>query len=260
MEVSMRYLGLIFGLFFLFSCGQNRTKQNENSSFDSMMMTPDYSSTTNLTGEERKRRTNEFLKELKVPTLEHLPLVEDFKEAQFRNDREVAERCIILYGIIFVVHGEASGEEMTDYLKEFDLWDKVSPNERKFLENKNPSDQDKVEHSWKIESLNVLLWSLNKFDDLELPINMCDFEHIEDLPDLSVDPTEWIEKSRLRNKEEILNQVDLIYRIHWATRDAELNNKIIPGNFHPGIVFERHYALNWLVVYADEWDDITTDT
>jgi hypothetical protein len=66
MEVSMRYLGLIFGLFFLFSCGQNRTKQSENSSFDSMMMKPDYSSTTNLTGEERKRRTNEFLKELSI--------------------------------------------------------------------------------------------------------------------------------------------------------------------------------------------------
>jgi hypothetical protein len=117
-----------------------------------------------------------------------------------------------------------------------------------------------VEYSWRIESLNVLLWSLKKFDDLQLPINMCDFEHIEDLPDLSVDPTEWIEKSRLRNNEEILNQVDLIYRIHWATRDAELNGKKIPGNFHPGIIFERHYALNWLVRYANEWDDITTDT
>jgi hypothetical protein len=261
MKVSMRYLGLIFVFYFLFSCGQNRTKQIENLSSDSMMMIkPDYSSATNLTGEERKNRTNEFLKDLKVPILEHLPLVEDFTEAQFRNDKEVAERCIILYGIIFVVHGEASGEEMTEYLKEFGLWDKVSPNERTFLGNKNPIDQDKVDYSWKIESLNVLLWSLSKFDDLELPINMCDFEHIEDLPDLSIDPTEWIEKSRLRNKEEILNQVDLIYRMHWATKDAKLNNKKIPGNFHPGIIFERHYALNWLVMYADDWDDITTDS
>src|SRR5690606_11115577 len=140
MEVRMRYLRLIFGFIFLFSCGQDRTRQNEHPSFDSMTIRPDYSSSINLTGEERKRRTNIFLKELKVATLEHLPLVEDFNEAQFKKDREVAERCIILYGIVFVVHGEASGEEMSGYLNEFGLWDKVSPNERKFLENKNPSD------------------------------------------------------------------------------------------------------------------------
>ena len=89
---------------------------------------------------------------------------------------------------------------------------------------------------------------------------MCDFEHIEDLPDLTADPGEWIARSKLRDTEEILNELDLTYRIHWATRDAALNNKAIPRDFHPGIVFERHYALNWLVIYADEWDDITTDT
>ena len=107
------------------------------------------------------------------------------------------------------------------------------------MTNRKPSDKERVEHSWKIEGLNVLLWSLSKFDDLSLPISMCDFEHIEDLPDLSVDPAEWIAKSKLRNTEQILNEVDLTYRIHWATRDAELNNKVIPGDFHPGIVFER---------------------
>jgi hypothetical protein len=260
MKVRIRNLKFVLGLCFLFGCGQNRSSQINTKPVDSMIVKPNYFSTTSLTGEERKLRTNEYLKALKVPTLEHLPLVEDFNDARFRNDREVAERCVVLYGIIFVVHGEASGDEMIRYFKEFGLWDNVSPNEKKFLTNKTPNDQEKVECSWKIEGLNVLLWSLNKFEDLGLPINMCDFEHIEDLPDLSVDPTEWIEKSKLRNREEILNEVDLIYRIHWATRDSELNGKSIPGDFHSGIVFERHYALNWLVIYADDWDDITTDT
>ena len=237
-----------------------RNSQTENLPSNTMTSGPDYSSATNLTGEERKHRTNEFLKNLKVPILEHLPLVEDFSEAQFRDEKDVAERCVILYGIIFVVHGEASGNEMIEYFKEFGLWEKVSPKEKKFLKNKNPSKQDKIDHSWKIESLNVLLWSLQKFDELELPLEMCSFEHIEDLPDLNVDPSAWIEKARLRNQEEILNQVDLIYRIHWATRDAELNNKPVPGGFDSGVVFERHYALNWLVMYAEQWDDITTDT
>ena len=76
------------------------------------------------------------------------------------------------YGIIFVVHGEVSGEEMIEYFKEFGLWEKVSPNEKKFLINKKPTDQERIEYSWKIEGLNVLLWSLSKFDDLSLPYLM----------------------------------------------------------------------------------------
>lgn len=258
MKTSMNYAGLILGLCFLLSCGQNRTKTS-NDTFGSMTK-PDYSSKEKLTGEERKRRTNAFLKKQNVATLEHLPLVEDFTEARFRDEKEISKRCVVLYGIVFVVHGEASGEEMVEYFKEFGLWGDVSPNERKFLENKKVSEKERIEYSWKVECLNVLLWSLKKFEELDLPIDMCDFEHIEDLPDLSVDPTPWIERSHLRNKEEILNEVDLIYRIHWATRDAELNSRDIPGNFNPGIVFERHYALNWVVMYADEWDEITTDT
>lgn len=54
--------------------------------------------------------------------------------------------------------------------------------------------------------------------------------------------------------------MDLIYRIDWAIVDARLNNKEPPGGFDPGVVFERHYALNWLTRYSDDWDDVTTDT
>jgi uncharacterized protein DUF4272 len=33
------------------------------------------------------------------------------------------------------------------------------------------------------------------------------------------------------------------------------------GNLDSGVVYERHYALNWLIGYMGrEWDDVTTDT
>ena len=29
----------------------------------------------------------------------------------------------------------------------------------------------------------------------------------------------------------------------------------------PSVVYERHYALNWLIGYCDQsWDEVTTDT
>ena len=117
MSLHSTYLYFIFGLCFVFGCEQNKGKETNTTYANSMIAKPNYSSAKKLTGEERKFRTNEFLKAFEVPTLEHLPLVEDFNDARFRSDKEVAERCVILYGIIFVVHGEASGQEMIEYFK-----------------------------------------------------------------------------------------------------------------------------------------------
>jgi hypothetical protein len=61
--------------------------------------------------------------------------------------------------------------------------------------------------------------------------------------------------------DQILDQADLIYRYHWAVVDARVKGKQPPAGLDPGIVYERHYALNWLIRYSDqEWDDISTDT
>lgn len=43
--------------------------------------------------------------------------------------------------------------------------------------------------------------------------------------------------------------------------DARVGGKPAPKGLHPGIVYERHYALNWLIGYAGlGWDDLRTDT
>lgn len=58
---------------------------------------------------------------------------------------------------------------------------------------------------------------------------------------------------------DILDVSDLTYRLHWATRNAELNNSQTIA-LNSGIVSGRHYAINWVTFYADSWDDVTTDT
>lgn len=68
-------------------------------------------------------------------------------------------------------------------------------------------------------------------------------------------------KARLRPQADILDACDLIYRYHWAVVDARLKNAPAPAGLDSGVVYERHYALNWLVGYMDQdWDDISTDT
>ena len=53
---------------------------------------------------------------------------------------------------------------------------------------------------------------------------------------------------------------DLYYRADWACVDARIGENEIKS-LNPGLVYERHYAFNWLIRYRDqEWDDVSCDT
>lgn len=252
-------MGLFTALLSLFSCGQKKQSNSKVSIVDTGSV-PAYPKDHKLTAEERKEYSERFLKQKGVPVLDHLPLIDDYTDARFRDEKEVARKAVVLYGLIYVAHGDKTSKEIIDYFKKYRLWSSVSPDERQYLEKEDKTAKDNNPISWRMENLNVLLWALGNFDTLPFPTTICDFSRYENLPNLDADPTKWIESSTLRDKEDILNQTDLIYRIHWATREAGLKGKAMPAGISEDIVMERHFALNWLTMYADDWDEITTDT
>ncbi len=208
----------------------------------------------------RKEKTEAFLKTKGVPINPSLPLVESENEARIRSPKEVAKRTIILYCIAGLPHG-LDREKTIEWLKKEDLWDDVTPQEKKYNFSDKPTEQAKIDSSWRIEAVWVLLWTLGKIDTLDFPIKMCDVDKVQTLlPEPGTSTKEFIKNASLKTKKEILDETDMIYRIHWAVRDAQFNDKEFPANLNSGVITERHYVLNWLTLYADEWDDITTDT
>ena len=256
---SLIFMGLFTGLFLLIGCGHTKQPNSKADVADSLTIAF-YPKDHKLSGQERKEFSDKFLKQKGVPVLEHLPLVEDYTNAKFRDEKEVARKAVVLYGLIYVAHSEKTSKEMVEYFKKYNLWSTVSPEERKYLEKENRTQEDNNTVTWRIENLNLLLWALGNFDTLSFPATICDFSNYKNLPNLEIDPAQWISSSKLRDKEDILNQTDLIYRIHWATREADLKGKAMPAGLSEDIVMERHFALNWLTMYAADWDDITTDT
>jgi hypothetical protein len=244
----------MFSKFFSFFGFGKKKNEASNGPF------PFYPKDYKLTSSDRKVYSVRFLRKMKVPVLNHLPLIEDHTQARFRSTIDVASKAFVLYGIIYVANNAKTSEEMIAYFKKYDLWDHVSPDEREYLEKEEKTMEDNIPYTWRIETLNVLLWALGNFDKLNFPAAMCDFRHYRNLPDIEKDPTDWIRNARLRDTEDILNESDLIYRIHWATRDAYLNKRPDPAGLNESIVMERHFALNWLTMYGEDWDDITTDT
>jgi hypothetical protein len=208
----------------------------------------------------RKERTESYLKSLKVPINPHLPNVESESEVKLRTPQQVAKRAIVLYAVSAVGHG-ADNKRAVAWLKNEGLWESVSPKEKGLFESSNLQDQEKIDATWRAESLWTLLWALKKTDQLELPKEGVDLRLIQDImpaPDTSCES--FIAQATLRSPADILDALDLIYRIHWAVVEERLHNREPPGGFHESLVYERHYALNWLVRYAEKWDDITTDT
>lgn len=209
--------------------------------------------------ESRKAKTEKFLAARKVPINKHLPLIEDAKHARFRSAQEVAKRIVILYNVAALGHG-IEKNKVIDRLKKSGVWDSLAPSEKSFIESSKPTQQQVIDATWRVEALWALLWALGKVDALEFPTKACDMDKLHSLMPKPDAAQAFIASARLREPEKILDETDMIYRIHWAVRDAQLQGKPIPAKLEPGVVVERHYALNWLTWYADEWDDITTDT
>jgi len=104
-------------LFILAACGQNKPPNTRSNVADTLAVAF-YPKDHKLTAQERKEFSDKFLKQKGVPVLEHLPLVEDFTNARFRNEKEVAQKAVVLYGLIYVAHGEKTAKEMIEYFKE----------------------------------------------------------------------------------------------------------------------------------------------
>jgi len=209
---------------------------------------------------ERKRRSIAFLNELGVPVLESLPVIETADEIALRDAPEVARRALCLM-LVSDVARSASPDDCRDYLRRNGLHEHLSRAERAFIEGEDQTKQTRVNLSWRCEAAYILLWALGKFTDLPVPSLATDVDEMyPHLPPFAKSPRCFIHDAKLIDKERILDQSDLVYRMHWATRQASLEgNEFVRLNQQ--VVQEWHHGINWVTCYGDEdWDDVTTDT
>ena len=198
---------------------------------------------------ERKMRSIAILKEKGIPFLEHL------KASVFESECKIPDKEVIIHRLacIFTACVQSEMEER------YQISDWLSPEERDYLEN---PDKDPALHNrfgWRYECCSVLLWALSMME-LKEPTEICD---ASELGAVMWNHTfdSLMEAAVLRSRDEILDMQDLVLRYDWACVDARVHHKEVPM-LCSDIVFEWHYALNWLV-QADgiaDWDRVTTTT
>jgi len=209
---------------------------------------------------ERKRKSIERVREMGLPFIEHLPVVEDEHQTTVRNAREVAERCIAV--ALCAVKGESRGEDaafIDKLVKNHGAQRYFSKREADFIEDASPNEQDLLDFCWQYECVHVFLWALGHLSELKPANTVCDVAaDVRLIRDAG--PRAFVAEAKLRPQSEILDMADLYYRLHWAAIELRLRGRQ-SEQVNEEIIQERHRALNWLIRYMNqEWDNVTTDT
>ncbi len=206
----------------------------------------------------RKQWSEDILRGAGIAINPHLPCIESEAGALLRSPAEIADRLLAL--TIVAVKGEGLEQTHVDqFVRERKVKPLLSPNEAIFICDPAPTDHDRVQFCWRYEAAWVLYWALGHVGaPLGSPTRICDVAHlvqfVRDAKDMMTAPPQ--------SPHSILNEADLIYRYHWEVVQARLDGLPPPGDLDPGVVRERHHALNWLIGASDNaaWDDVTTDT
>lgn len=205
---------------------------------------------------DRRARSITRLKLEGVPVYEGLPVIETEAEMLRRTGEDVARRALAL--AVVAIKADAKDQEWTkELVAKFAIREAATPAELAYLEDEAPSPADDAAFSWRYEAMYALLWAIGHVPSLGPP------EHQIDVPEvlrplIGMEAGQLLRSAKLRSSPELLDEADLIYRYHWAVRDAWLNAREL-DNLDGGVVAERHYALNWLI-RNEPWDEVDTPT
>ena len=207
----------------------------------------------------RKSRSEAFLNSKGIKVNKNLPCLDSSDQTSLRSRMKIVNRAYALMIIAIKGEGGVSPEQLQKPIEEKSI-NAFSPKEQSILNTNELSDQEKSYATWRYESLYTLLWALNIFSELKSPNEICDVPAVVSAI-IKPSKTDFINSCKLRSKEEILDELDKIYRMNWACVDARIKGEAVGGNINPSVIYERHYALNWLTNYRDqEWDQVSTDT
>jgi hypothetical protein len=211
----------------------------------------------------RKARTEDLLANRSLKAASSLPPVIAESEVVLRSATDIAERIMALFAVAVRAETLASKSPMAsdEILLRVGLSEHaLSPDEYKFIVDRIPTKKDVVHFGWCYECAFTLAWAVGVIDKLPFPGATCDVELIAQKL-LKLGKNGLQATAKVRPVSEILDSLDLHQRLHWIVRQAQVDKKTVPRGLEPGVILERHRALNWLVQFEGaQWDDVDTPT
>ncbi|AZK44979.1 DUF4272 domain-containing protein [Paenibacillus lentus] len=219
-------------------------------------------------GEQRKQETIAYLQSRNIPYIEGLPQLPPLADLHFKPREEIARRAVALLLVIqyacYILQDEGveqSRQFVTEMLDKYGVTNALTENEADLLQQEEPEHQDAVNISWQYEAYWVLIWALGLVESLEFPNQTCDCDFAIQAVSSCDSFEEFLGKTSPRRPEEILDEADRNYRLHWACVNSRIKGESAPAGMNESIVMERRRALFWLIgSEGEEWDHISLDT
>ncbi len=174
-----------------------------------------------------------------------------------RTAEEAAERLLAILAVVGRAH---QPEDARKWWESHGIENYLSPCETSFVNNPSPTDSEMAAFSWRAEGAVSIVWALGGLSAMPPPNRQFDLFQVEMVRDAMSSPSKFLATAQLRPEQEIEELESDIYHQHWRVRDAQLFQKEMPPELDPEIVYERRYALSWLVGWGSCWDDVPTDT
>jgi len=223
---------------------------------------------TSEEGAQRKQASNSYIRERGIPYLESMPELPPAAECKWKTPEKIARRAVTLLIVIQYACDVAQESELgesrdfiNNLLRKFSLEDELTNNERELLQAEHPTNQAAINITWQYEAYWALIWALGLVEKLDFPDQVCDCDYAIQVVSECDSFDDFYRKTSMRSHEEILDEADRIYRLHWACVDSRINGKEAPAGMNESIVMERRRGLFWMIGRFDEgWDDISMDT
>ncbi|MDR0269719.1 DUF4272 domain-containing protein [Paenibacillus sp.] len=219
-------------------------------------------------GERRKRASIAYIQERNIPYLESLPELPPISDCLWKAQEDIARRAVALLIVIQYACDVSQGGDLAeskefvmDLLQKFGVERHLTENERELLLDEKPAEQAAVNIAWQYEAYWALIWVLGLVESLEFPDRICDCDYAIQVVSECESFEEFYQKIAMRTREEIMDEADKMYRLHWACVNSRINGQEAPAGMNESIVVERRRGLFWTIGRFDEaWDDISMDT
>ncbi len=208
----------------------------------------------------RKARSEALLQQYGVPINTWLPIIEDQNEAQLRSQSAVIDRALALSVVIAKSEG-VTPLRLATIIERYQLDGKFSVQEQAFLNDPAPTQKAIINARWRYEALWTLLWALSFIETWTYPNILCDPQATATTV-IGHSATDFQQQAQLRSLPDILDAADFVYRCQWACVQARLDGHgdSVEGGLIGDVVYERLYALNWLIGMGETWDSVDTSS
>lgn len=208
---------------------------------------------------QRKAQSELSLRNRLIDIPESLPPVTCDFEVTLRSADDVVWRCLALFVVAVRAESLANGKPIPiEALREKSplAFQSLTPWEETFLADDAPPESSVSAAGWRYEALSALQWALGMTTELPFPDKICDVPEAARRM-IAMPAREMIETATLRPTNEILDALDVNYRLLWAARDATTRQTEPPAGIEGGVISERQHALNWLTYFENaDWDDV----